>query len=1331
MSVEKTFKRMLAFLCAAVLVIPMLLSGHAMKADAAEKYPSEPAVCEPGRDMETKDAGTIYVSEGKEEPEKQAARAAVTTANITWTGQIGYFGWFTRDFKASDENGTFNAWCFEPSLSPAEGEHQVVTLNDNRIKAAIYTSKYGYEYDSFWDHVHVDDTTLYGIVHALCSFYYTGNTDGFNDEGSGSAYDTIFRGIPQCIDDWLSNPANEKKLDNYNLYIAKGNGTQDIGWLEPVPTGYLALTKESASPDITAGNGCYSLAGARYGVYTDIGCTNQKAVLITNEQGKTNTVELDNGSYYVKELSPSTGYELDNTVYSVTVSGGQTTTVTNRGNLKETPGNDPAVIDLIKIDKETGTQASLGDAPGLEGAEFTVKYYDGYYDTVEDLPEDATRTWVIKSKETVNPETGNRKYLASLDDDYLVAGSDETYKIDGITTIPLGTITVEETKAPEGYTLDKSYLVSTEEGAEKVEGIYIAQIVEEETGRLFKLQGGNEYEFANQIKRGDFEFTKKDEDSRNLANVKFKITSKTTGESHEITTDANGFYSSSADVVPHTQDTNGGTAESGLWFGQYVDENGEKKITKADDTLGALPHDEYIVEELRCDANKGKELVKFTLKVTRDGFTVDMGTLTDLDISIFTTASNEETGTHYAFAGGDTVANDKVQYTGLKAGETYELETFVMDKASEQKLLDADGNPVTVKKEFTAKAKNSSVDTEVTFDASGLAGKDIVFFEYLYQDGELKASHEDIDDEDQTIHFAAVSTKARDADTGTNLALAGKEMETIDEITFSNLEPGKKHKITGVLMDKEIGKEALDDHGEIITAEAEYTPEESSGTAEIHFTYSGESLAGSTLVVFEEVSRDGKVLAEHKDIEAEAQTIYIPKIGTTALDTASLTHNALASSEAVIRDRIAYENLPNGAVCRLEGIQMVKETGEVLEIDGEPVTASVEFIAREGEAEVLGQDPDMEEETRKLVLTDQFVLVKEAGDEIPAGTYVKTEEGMYLSIDALDGEPVEIPEDYMEVLDEAPEGFYDYGEADTLTLYILGGAVYTEEEYQKRYAGEMDSVTGDEPEDGSKAENEEEAKADGAEDKTDSIDGTEDEAGEKEEPKTVSGTVDVYFLIDASGLKGKTLTAFEELYIGDKLAAEHKDLEDEGQSVSFPELETRAVDKADGNKTLAVGGKVTVLDQMPSHGLILGMTYETEGILMDKASGEPFLADGKEVTASVTFTADSTDGTAEAEFTFEADESLDGTELVVFEKLYIVNEELESGKELIAVHEDINSESQTVRLIKEPKIVTAVQTGLHKYGVYFAVGAIVLAVGSAASFRRRWKEQGRTRNGKI
>lgn len=141
MSVEKTFKRKLAFLCAAVLVIPMLLSGHTMKADAAEKYPSKPAVCEPGRDMEMKDAGTIYVSKEKAVQEEQAARASVTTAGITWTDQIPYFDWFTRNFKATDENGTFNAWCFEPPLSPAEGEHQVVTLDDNRIKAVIYTSK--------------------------------------------------------------------------------------------------------------------------------------------------------------------------------------------------------------------------------------------------------------------------------------------------------------------------------------------------------------------------------------------------------------------------------------------------------------------------------------------------------------------------------------------------------------------------------------------------------------------------------------------------------------------------------------------------------------------------------------------------------------------------------------------------------------------------------------------------------------------------------------------------------------------------------------------------------------------------------------------------------------------------------------------------------------------------------------------------------------------------------------------------------------------------------------------------------------------------------------
>ena len=105
------------------------------------------------------------------------------------------------------------------------------------------------------------------------------------------------------------------------------------------------------------------------------------------------------------------------------------------------------------------------------------------------------------------------------------------------------------------------------------------------------LQGGNEYEMNDHVLRGDFEFTKKDEEDKTpMANIPFKITSKTTGESHKIVTDENGYYSSASDFNKHSQDTNGGKKDSGLWFGQYK-VGDETKITDPDDTKGALPYD--------------------------------------------------------------------------------------------------------------------------------------------------------------------------------------------------------------------------------------------------------------------------------------------------------------------------------------------------------------------------------------------------------------------------------------------------------------------------------------------------------------------------------------------------------------------------------------------------------------------------------------------------------------------------------------------------------------------------------------------------------------------
>ena len=136
-----------------------------------------------------------------------------------------------------------------------------------------------------------------------------------------------------------------------------------------------------------------------------------------------------------------------------------------------------------------------------------------------------------------------------------------------------------------------------------------------------------EYEVADelteQVVRGDLELVKVSEgDQARMAGIPFSITSAATGESHVIVTDSNGYASTAASWNPHTADTNGGTSESGVWFG-----GGDP-----DDGLGALPYDTYIVEEQPCEANSDRELIPaFEVSVYRDGATVDLGTLTNAD----------------------------------------------------------------------------------------------------------------------------------------------------------------------------------------------------------------------------------------------------------------------------------------------------------------------------------------------------------------------------------------------------------------------------------------------------------------------------------------------------------------------------------------------------------------------------------------------------------------------------------------------------------------------------------------------------------------------------
>ena len=253
-----------------------------------------------------------------------------------------------------------------------------------------------------------------------------------------------------------------------------------VNWLD---FGYIDLHKKSANETMTNGNTCYTLEGAKYGIYSE---NTLVGTLTTDKNGYAKSDILPVGKYVVKETDASTGYDVDEGSYNVTVVKDQTVTA----NSNEKPKNDPIGIEIVKNDAET-----LGEPQGdatLEDAEFTVKYYNKEYDK-DNLPSKAIRTWVLKTK-----KQASGKYVAGLAKSFLKEGSDELYYDDENPCLPLGTISIEETKAPKGYLLKGYKLTVTDTATGKVtsvtDGKFVAKITKEYKGA--KLQFGND---ANQM----------------------------------------------------------------------------------------------------------------------------------------------------------------------------------------------------------------------------------------------------------------------------------------------------------------------------------------------------------------------------------------------------------------------------------------------------------------------------------------------------------------------------------------------------------------------------------------------------------------------------------------------------------------------------------------------------------------------------------------------------------------------------------------------------------------------------------------------------------------
>ena len=262
--------------------------------------------------------------------------------------------------------------------------------------------------------------------------------------GSSQVNETGQQIVLNFINTVSSKPSVKGTLHISSLYTASGNTFQDVayGYFEPeIQKGKAQILKSSSDSQITGLNNCYSLAGAVFGVYTNQNCQDNSKVgqLTTAENGYSNTIELNTGTYYIKEISAPKGFALDPQVHKAVVNANSTTIVY----ISDQPNTDPIGILLTKLDEETGKGIPQGNG-SLANAEYTVRYFDNQ--TGEGTPK---ATWVFK--------TDNDGYI-SYSEDYKVSGS-ELYKINGIPVIPIGTIIIQETKAPEGYLLNSDKYV--------------------------------------------------------------------------------------------------------------------------------------------------------------------------------------------------------------------------------------------------------------------------------------------------------------------------------------------------------------------------------------------------------------------------------------------------------------------------------------------------------------------------------------------------------------------------------------------------------------------------------------------------------------------------------------------------------------------------------------------------------------------------------------------------------------------------------------------------------------------------------------------------------
>lgn len=1020
--------------------------------------------------------------------------------------------------------------------------------------------------------------------------------------------------------------------------------------------GYLKIHKSSANPEMTDKNSCYKFEDIRYGIFTDAACVNNLVVLTLDANGYSQPYELPEGTYYVREAdaAPGSGYQTNGTVYTVNVTAGTTADAPVMCETTDVPLNDPLGIQINKINSDGTTTADLS------GAEYTITYYPKQYTSLVEIkeetdPEVKPTVWVIQTK-----KHSDGSYYASLRDECIVPNSNSAGAVfgknhTGTYVIPLGTITVEETKAPAGFTKDGAVVSSAKTGAtiSGTNNVYLFQLVDENSAVY--LKSGNalstslddetavtltyaerQINGTPKMEKHDLELNKKASmGGTNFTGITFEVyclddsviignTTYKKGETIEtVTSDAEGNvtmitqYPIGHYAVREKSANNYYTNDGQIHYFNVVEYQGGAFI-QYETNMNAVTFTDRVVRGdlsfVKKNSDTGEALAYIPFSITNNATGETHYILTDANGN-FTSTTGKTTNTN---------ANDDVL---SKYGEKDVVPQSVIDSLAKDAGLwfgmGSEGTMTAANDSYGAFVYGTYTITELKTEAT--------------RSMKMYTNTFTIDTDGKVLDLGTVNNVPMGIKTtlvdvnGEHFTEATSTVTLTDHVAYKNLDMDKTYTLTGTLYVKD-----GDTLTELMTETVDFKPTETSGTQDVTFTFDASALVGKSVVAFEELSLNGEFCAEHKDKDDENQTVTFPSIQTTARDSKTEDHVANATDSVSIIDTVTYSGLKVGETYTITGTLMDADTGKaVLDDDGNEITALKEFVApaKDGSVDI----------------TFNFAGVSLAGKKIVAFEEVCYKGRRYaVHADLSDeGQTVYVPKIRTKALDantrlNQVKADSNATVVDTVTYEnLLPGKKYTMKGVLMTSAGNALMANG-----------------------------RTITASTEFTPTTPNGSVDVTFNFDASEIGGRKLVFYEYLELDGDTVASHTDISDTDQTIYVPSIKTTIIDSENGSHNAAADEEITLIDTVRYNGLEVGRKYSVTGTLVDKETGKALLDDaGKEITASNEFTAEKPNGTIEITFKFSG-VSLAGKTTVAFEHMYT------DGKE-VAVHADLKDEKQT------------------------------------------------------